>query len=349
MVNHIVEDTFGKVTSEPEPPALVGGGLDLLFLFTAWPFDADTGVQHNLNRWYDAAGGRWLSEDPIGFAGGNENLYRYCFNGPTVGVDPAGLQATWETCCPRAFAAIEAQLAVTASAMDILNSDTESLGELAKDLAFYERIWVKRNEINAGQTSWNDLLALLGWQSLVNTMAKTFAEAVDAASVERISQAVLRDARGRFAKHSAEFAGRATAQARALSTLRAAPPVLISVGVVSNAVARIMDILSTANPANTLMDVQPRVRNAAIESRALWHSARAYHGGLLGVANRLAARPWDSVGDPAECEMITAGLWKRAEVLAHWLKGTQNRHAVLQSQIFDPGQRVLRQLESVTF
>ena len=63
VVNHLIYDAFGKVTSESNP------AVDSLFLFTARPFDANTGLQNNLNRWYDARVGRWLSEDPIGFAG----------------------------------------------------------------------------------------------------------------------------------------------------------------------------------------------------------------------------------------------------------------------------------------
>ncbi len=45
----------------------------------------------NHNRWYDASVGRWLSQDPKGFAAGDANLYRYCGNGPTTHVDPTGL------------------------------------------------------------------------------------------------------------------------------------------------------------------------------------------------------------------------------------------------------------------
>ncbi len=86
VVNHLVYDAFGNVTSETNP------AVDSLFLFTARPFDADTGLQNNLNRWYDAAVGRWLSEDPIGFAAGDGNLYRYVHNSPTFATDPIGLQ-----------------------------------------------------------------------------------------------------------------------------------------------------------------------------------------------------------------------------------------------------------------
>jgi hypothetical protein len=40
---------------------------------------------------YDATIGRWTSEDPIGFAAGDANLYRYVHNGPTNATDPSGL------------------------------------------------------------------------------------------------------------------------------------------------------------------------------------------------------------------------------------------------------------------
>ncbi len=40
---------------------------------------------------YDPTVGRWLSQDPEGFAAGDSNLYRYCDNGPTEHRDPSGL------------------------------------------------------------------------------------------------------------------------------------------------------------------------------------------------------------------------------------------------------------------
>jgi RHS repeat-associated protein len=86
VVNHLVYDAFGKVTAETNP------AVDSLFLFTARPFDPDTQLQNNLNRWYDARVGRWLSEDPVGFAGGDGNLYRYVGNGPSGRFDPVGLR-----------------------------------------------------------------------------------------------------------------------------------------------------------------------------------------------------------------------------------------------------------------
>jgi RHS repeat-associated protein len=69
------------------------------YAFTGKYFDEDTGLQNNLNRWYDPEIGRWLSEDPIGFEGDSSNLYRYVGNAPSVYVDPMGL----EQCGPRVW------------------------------------------------------------------------------------------------------------------------------------------------------------------------------------------------------------------------------------------------------
>lgn len=41
-------------------------------------------------RQYDARNGRFLSQDSIGFAGGDENLYRYVGNNPVNLTDPTG-------------------------------------------------------------------------------------------------------------------------------------------------------------------------------------------------------------------------------------------------------------------
>jgi RHS repeat-associated protein len=86
-VNHLIYDAFGKVTAESNPTT------DSLFLFTGRPFDSDTQLQNNLNRWYDARVGRWLSADPIGFAGGDGNLYRYVGNAAIFVTDPTALSS----------------------------------------------------------------------------------------------------------------------------------------------------------------------------------------------------------------------------------------------------------------
>lgn len=67
------------------------GYVDEAFEYTGRWFDSATGLQNNQNRWYSPSLGRWVSEDPIGFSGGDANLYRYVGNQPTEFVDPNGL------------------------------------------------------------------------------------------------------------------------------------------------------------------------------------------------------------------------------------------------------------------
>ncbi|MEW4454562.1 RHS repeat-associated core domain-containing protein [Bremerella sp. JC817] len=87
VVNHIAYDSFGNVLSE------TNSSLDDLGLgYTARYFDEATGLQYNTNRWYIAELGRWMSQDPIEFEAGDENLYRYVGNDATLRIDPSGLQ-----------------------------------------------------------------------------------------------------------------------------------------------------------------------------------------------------------------------------------------------------------------
>jgi RHS repeat-associated protein len=53
--------------------------------------DSETGLQYNRARDYNATDGRWTSQDPLGFAAADSNLYRYVGNSPTLAPDPSGL------------------------------------------------------------------------------------------------------------------------------------------------------------------------------------------------------------------------------------------------------------------
>jgi len=61
------------------------------YLYTGREYDWITELQYNRNRWYAPALQRWMSQDPIGFAGGDSNLYRYVANASTLHIDPSGL------------------------------------------------------------------------------------------------------------------------------------------------------------------------------------------------------------------------------------------------------------------
>jgi RHS repeat-associated protein len=90
VVNHQVFSAYGQIESQTNPATNTTAAIDCLFAYTGRPLDTATGLQNNDNRWYNAIIGRWLSQDPIGFGGGDPNLNRYCGNGPTNATDPMG-------------------------------------------------------------------------------------------------------------------------------------------------------------------------------------------------------------------------------------------------------------------
>ncbi len=90
VVNHLTYGSFGQLLTQTDPATGNVATVVCVFGFTGRPFDTNTGVQNNLNRWYDPSLGRWISEDPTGFAAGDTNDYRYVENSPANGTDPTG-------------------------------------------------------------------------------------------------------------------------------------------------------------------------------------------------------------------------------------------------------------------
>ncbi len=86
VANHRVYDSFGNLTSE------TNGSVSSLFGFTGKLFDKEFKLSNHWNRWYDPALGKWISEDPIGFAAGDANLARYVGNESIHHTDPTGLE-----------------------------------------------------------------------------------------------------------------------------------------------------------------------------------------------------------------------------------------------------------------
>ena len=61
------------------------------FRFAGGLADPATGLVRFGARDYDPEVGRWTAKDPIGFAGGDSNLYAYVAGDPINGIDPTGL------------------------------------------------------------------------------------------------------------------------------------------------------------------------------------------------------------------------------------------------------------------
>lgn len=72
------------------------------FLGTAGYFTDSSTRDYVQARTLNTQQGRWMTKDPIGFDGGDWNLYRYVENRPIAAVDPSGQFSCW--CC---LAAIE--------------------------------------------------------------------------------------------------------------------------------------------------------------------------------------------------------------------------------------------------
>ena len=77
-LDHIVYDSFGNIVTETN----VANGDR--FKFAGMQFDATTGQYYDHARPYGSGIGRFLRSDPLEFAAGDTNLYRYVGNQPSA-------------------------------------------------------------------------------------------------------------------------------------------------------------------------------------------------------------------------------------------------------------------------
>jgi RHS repeat-associated protein len=90
VIQHIDYDSFGNIVFQSAP--LFGDR----YAFTGREWDAAAGLYYYRARYYDPALGRFISQDPIQFAAGDSNLYRYVSNSPLNATDPLGLAEVTE-------------------------------------------------------------------------------------------------------------------------------------------------------------------------------------------------------------------------------------------------------------
>ncbi len=89
-VQEVLYDSFGVMIQNSHPE------LALPLGFAGGLYDSDTGLIHFGYREYDPAIGRFISPDPLGYAGGDVDLYGYCGDDPVNFVDRLGLSDTSE-------------------------------------------------------------------------------------------------------------------------------------------------------------------------------------------------------------------------------------------------------------
>jgi RHS repeat-associated protein len=83
--NRYEYDAFGSLNS-----SMAGATDDSRYRYTGREFDAETGLHYYRARYFDSNSGRFISQDPIGFKGGDSNLYRYVVNDSVNFNDPSG-------------------------------------------------------------------------------------------------------------------------------------------------------------------------------------------------------------------------------------------------------------------
>ena len=97
VVEQYLYDAFGNPTiydAQGNPRAGNLSAYDNRYLFNSsagYEWLPTGNMYYARARYYAPNIGRWLAPDPIGFAGGDINLYRYCNNDPVNMVDPSGL------------------------------------------------------------------------------------------------------------------------------------------------------------------------------------------------------------------------------------------------------------------
>ncbi|HOI72876.1 MAG TPA: RHS repeat-associated core domain-containing protein [Syntrophales bacterium] len=84
LVQRYEYDSFGN-------PLAINPLIVQPYAFTGREYDPETGLYYYRARYYDPKAGRFITRDPIGFAGGDVNLFSYVWNGPATHVDPFGL------------------------------------------------------------------------------------------------------------------------------------------------------------------------------------------------------------------------------------------------------------------
>src|SRR5262249_52803151 len=93
VVERFAYDAFGVFSVlTPTWTSRASSSYDWVYLHQGGRWDADGGVYSFRHREYSPKLGRWMQNDPIGFAGGDADLYRFVGNDPTNLTDPSGLQ-----------------------------------------------------------------------------------------------------------------------------------------------------------------------------------------------------------------------------------------------------------------
>jgi RHS repeat-associated protein len=157
-VNELRYEAFGGITYGAPTDRFAFQGMEWDPIFFAYIDRA---------RMYDPTSGRFTTADPLGFATGDSNLYRYTGNNPTNFTDPSGFQDKKQnpndqfstTVCNTIVSEIKAALK---SAQESLDSSQKLKASIESDI----------KELNRADKSWHDLANRAATRGEVNTALK---------------------------------------------------------------------------------------------------------------------------------------------------------------------------------
>ena len=126
---------------------------EILNVYINFEYDVESGLYHLRARHYSPITGTFLSPDPIGFEGGDTNLYGYVFNNSVNLTDPTGEG-------PIAVLACHLGLGIsTVISLYLLSEDTEALDKkisAANEIIYDQNACTERRRKAISQILIND-------------------------------------------------------------------------------------------------------------------------------------------------------------------------------------------------
>ena len=158
IVNHRAFSAFGQLLSETDPTTGQAATVSSSFGYTGCYFDSATGLQWNVNRWYNPSIERWMGQDPIS---ADINLYRYCHNNPILFVDPSGLIDSVSATMAQYAAAVGAASTAEEEAVGELGSATTAFEQALANPQNVKALQAAQQALNAATTKLGNAMNLL--------------------------------------------------------------------------------------------------------------------------------------------------------------------------------------------
>ena len=121
----------------------------------------------------------------------------------------------------------------------------------------------------------------------------------------------------------------------------------MAVGIVSNGIARIIDVLSTAKLAESLMDTQTKVLNLSKLTNDDYNRARAVFINVLQQVNLLLNSDFSESDGAKRCESTTSRIKKANNRLNKYLSDLRQAANRAELEIFSPASETLEMLKNL--